>query len=651
MRYFASVALTLLLFCSLASSSFNFLYMTNGTIPADADAAIAYYSFSQPASLYLVGSQLYVADGGKSLVYILNASANLTRIKAIANPSSESYLNNPLYMDFDSSSGILYIAGGSSGNILLYTGQSSTVDKWNAGATNLQKAAGLALSSDTIYVTDAVRGQVVALSRTTKTFASTIIQSGGSDGLLSSPQDILFHDGKVYISDSGKGLVFVYDSNFTFLQTIGRGKGGVTLSSPRGMDFDDNRLYVADASLGSVIAFSLDGYPVDILNSSTKWGNLSYPEDVVVDNGILYVTDTQNRLVKAFSINKTGGDPSVLAMITDANASCASLRSMQSVAAKLNVSFTPVSNTDSSLESALQYYDSYAFSSASSIAQNVKSDCDSAKSALTQRVELKTKQVIQSSQSVVAPYRGAATTNASQVAQFDNKAAAASSALTSKNYPAAADIALALPSLANAIATGSEYKAVMEEEKKQNQSSAFLTAEITALTSQLSRLQEKSDAYRQGINLSGSRDLMALAQKSAESGDFASANHSLELVRLDITTYDADLAASAKEIDAAKSSLSIAEIEINASAGRSVLFAPDLKKERALLAQAMETVYSSPSSALQMASQAKAAAESKSRDSQALSLAVISVAVVLFFISLIAAGFFIYIFGKKKKGI
>ncbi len=647
-RYSASVALAFLLICPIAFPSFNFLFMTNGTVPSDTGG---YYSFSQPASLYLVGDRLYVADGGRGLVYALNASANLSRAKTIANPSSEAYLNNPMHMAFDAPSGILYIAGGSSGNILYYNGEGSTVDKWNAGSTNMQKAAGLAISNGLIYVTDAIRGQVVAISRATKSFSSTVVSPGGSDGQLSSPQDILFHDGKAYISDSGKGLVFVYDSNFTFLYTIGRGKGGVTLISPRGMDFYDNRLYVADASMASVIAFSPDGYPVDILNSSAAWGNLSYPEDVVAGNGILYVADTQNKLVKAFSINKTAGDSSVLAMIAGANASCASLLSMQSVAARLNVSSAPAAAQGAAIASAQQYYDDYAFSTASSLAQNAKSDCEAARSSLTQSVELRIKQIIQASQAAVAPYRQVSSTNASQVAQFDNKASASSSALASKNYAASSDLALALQPLANSIAAGSESKAAADEEKKQNQSTAFLASEITALTSQISRLQAKSDAYRQGINLSGSIDLVALAQKSAGSGDFAAANHSLDLARLEVASYEATLGASTQEIDAALTSLMISEIEFNASASRSMLFAPDLGKERALMAQAMETVYSSPSSAVQMASQAKAAAEAKSRDSQALSLAVISVAVVLFFIALISAGFLYHIMGKKKKGM
>ena len=648
MRYLASVALAFLLICPVAFPSFNFLFMANGTLTADSDN---YYAFSMPSSLCLVGDRLYMADGGKGMIYVLNASAGLARISAISNPSSDPYLNNPMHMEFEGSTGLLYIAGGTYGNVLTYSGQGSTVDKWNLGTTNMQKASSLAISNDTLYVTDAVRGQVVALSRTTKSFSRTIIQSGGSDGQLASPQDILFHDGKIYISDSGKGLVFVYDGNFTFLYAIGRGKGGVNLISPRGMDFDDNRLYVADSSMGSVIAFTLDGYPVDILNSSTAGGNLSYPEDVIADNGILYVADMQNKLVKAFSINKTVGDTSVLAMIAGANASCNSLRSMQSVATRLNVSFTPASAMDASISSAQQYYDSYAFSTASSLAQNAKSGCDSAKSALTQSVELKIKQAIQSSQALVAPYRAVSTTNASQVVQFDNKASAASSALASKNYAVSSDLALALPSLANAIVAGSESKAVADEEKKQSQSNAFLASEITVLTSKLSSLQEKSDYYRQGINLSGSRDLIALAQKSAGSGDFASANHSLELARLEIVSFEATLGASTKEIDTALSSLSVAQIEFNASASRSVLFVPDLGKERALMAQAIETVYSSPSSALQIASSAKAAAEAKSRDSQALSFAVISVVVVLFFIALMAAGFLVHIMGMKKKGL
>ncbi|MFA5929275.1 MAG: NHL repeat-containing protein [Candidatus Micrarchaeia archaeon] len=648
MRYLAFVALALLLLCPFASASFDFLYMTNGTNAADPDD---YYAFAQPSSLYLMGDILYVADGGNSLVYALNASDGLSRIKTASSPSSEPYLSNPMHMAFDSYSSLLYIAGGSSGNILYYTGQGSMVDKWNNGATNVQRASGLAFSNSTIYVTDASRGQLVAFSRTTKAFSSTILQSGGSDGQLTSPQDIIFQGGLVYISDSAKGLIFVYDRNFTFLYTMGRGKGGVSLASPRGMDFSDNRLYVADASLKSVVAFSLDGYPVDVLNSSTAGGNLSYPEDVVAANGTLYVADTQNRLVKAFSITKTGGDPVILQLISDANASCISLRTMQSVAARLNVSFTPDSVSDTLVSAARQYYDAFAFSSASSIAQNAKSSCTSAQSALTQSVELRVKYLIQSSQATVAPYRALPATNASYVVQFDNKAAAASSALASKNYAAATDLALSLPSLADSIVTGSESRAAVEEERKQNQSTALLASEMTSLSSRIAALQAKSDAYRQGINLSGSHGLLALAQKSADAGDFAAANHSLGLAGLEITAYEATLGASIKDIDAAIASLAISEIELNASAGRSMLFAPDLAKERALMAQARETVYSSPSSALQMASQAKAAAESKSRDSQALSLAAASVAVVLFFIALIAAGFLFHILGKKKQGM
>ncbi|MFA6214598.1 MAG: NHL repeat-containing protein [Candidatus Micrarchaeia archaeon] len=644
MRYPASAPLALLLLCQLAFPSFTFLYASSGNLTTDTDT---YYAFSQPSSLYLVGSRLYAADSGRGMIYALDTLSSLDRAKTIS--SADDYLNNPMHMDYDSPSGALYIAGGTTGNIIYYSGEGSSVDKWNPGTTNLQKASGIALSNDTVYIADGVRGQVVAYSRATKAYSRVVIQQGGSDGLLSSPNDILFHEGKLYVSDSSKGLVFVYDANFTFQYAIGRGKGGVNLVSPRGMDFDENRLYVADANAGQVVAFSLDGYPVDILNSSTEGGSLSYPEDVIADNGVLYVADTQNRQVKAFLINKTGGDPAVLAMIAEANATCAGMASIQSVASSLNVTFTPIAY-GASLSSAMQYYDAYAFSSASTIAGKAKADCADAQSSVSQGVELRIRQIVQSAQSQVAPYRNASATSASSLAQFDNKASAALFALTSKSYASAADIALSLPQLAGAIAAGSEEKAAQEEEKRQNQSSSLISAEITAVSSRLSRLQEKSDAYRQGINLSGSRDLIMLAQKNAQNGDFDSANRSLELALLEIATYETMVDASSKEIDAALSSLAIIEIEFNATASSPMLFAPDVSKERALLSQAKESVYSTPQAALQTAMQAKASAEAKSRDSQAISLAATGVIVVLALIGLIAAGFFIHIMGRKRKG-
>jgi len=648
MRYFAAFA-ALLLACALAFPSFSFLYYQNGSLPLDSST---YYMLSQPTALYMVGSRLYVADSGNGMLYIMNASANLTRIRTVSSSPADSLLTNPMHMEYEDSTGILYIAGGTTGNILYYNGQGSSVDKWNPSTTNLQKAAGVALTNDTIYVTDATRGQVLAFSRTTKAYSRIAVQNGGSDGLLSSPQDILLHDGRFYVSDAAKGMIFVYDSNFTFLNiTFGRGKGGVTLGSPRGMDFDDNRIYVADATHASVVAFSLDGYPVDVLNSSTLWGNLSYPEDVVVDNGVLYVADTNNRLIKAFQIVKGAGDPTVLAMISDANAACASLASAQAVAAKLNLSYVPLSYGDG-LASAQDYYDSYQFSYASTIAQKAKTDCSSSQSSLTQGIELKIRQLVQSSQAQVAPYRNASAASVPQLVQFDNKVSAVSFALTAKSYSSAADIALTLPSLASSIATGAQDKETADAEKAQNQSLAAANADITAVLSQISSLQAKSDLYHQGINLSVSQGQLALAQQSAQNGDFGAVNRSLELARAEIEAYSASLDSSAKEIDAALAGLAVSEIEFNATVSRTLLFAPDLGKEKALMLQAKESVYSSPALSLQMASQAKASAEAKSRDSQAISLAAASVAVVLFLIALIAVAVIIHLRGRKKhKGL
>jgi DNA-binding beta-propeller fold protein YncE len=645
MRYSAASAVILLL-CSYAFPGFSFLHFANGSASGDSDD---YYRFSQPSSLFISKGSLYASDTGKGMLHIMNISGNLSRIKAVNSPSGQPLLSNPMHMDFDLPSGVLYIAGGTSGDIITYSGVGSTVDRWNPTGTTLQKASGVVLFNDTIYVTDATRGLVLEYSRATKSYIRIVAQQGGSDGQLTSPQDIVYHNGKFYVSDSGKGLIFVYDRNFIFQNaTFGRGKGGVYLSSPRGMDFDGNRLYVADSGKDSVVAFSLDGYPVDILNSSTAWGNLSYPEDVVVDNGVLYVADTGNKLVKAFEIVEGQGNPEVEKMIAEAKLSCAGLQSLYSVAGRLNVTYTPLSS-DAEIASAQDYYDAYQFSSASSIAAKAKSDCESSQSSIVQGLDLKVKQLMSSSQAKVAPYRNFSSTNLTLLVQFDNKASAASFALSSKSYSAAADAALSLPSLADAIIFGSESKEAAEAEKKQNQSAAYAAAEITAVLGQLDRLQEKSDQYRQGINLTGVRTLVSLAKESAQKGDFDSANRSLELALVEMGTYQAALDAIAKEIDSAQQSISSLDLEFGAVSSKATLVAPDLAKERQMMAQAKEALYSSPQVAVQMASQAKASAEAKSRDAQAISLALVSVCVVMFFISLIALGFFLHLRGRRHR--
>ncbi len=267
MRFSMVFAAILLALCAVQFASFTFVNSFDGTNPQDPDNV---FRFSSPSGLVVGGGNLYVADSGKPALYVTNASNATYRAKIIWTQSAgDNSLVSPQRMIYEN--GVVYIADGTSANIKTYTGVGTQIDKWNT-ATNMEKAAGLALDKDNAYIADSMKKKVFIYPRSTRTYQKVAIESGGSDGELSVPADIEIYGDRYFVSDQDKGYVFVYDKNFSFLYTIGRGKGGVTLKTPKGIAAYQNRLYVADMSMNRVIVYTLDGYPVETLDSDTPEG-------------------------------------------------------------------------------------------------------------------------------------------------------------------------------------------------------------------------------------------------------------------------------------------------------------------------------------------------------------------------------------------
>lgn len=121
-------------------------------------------------------------------------------------------------------------------------------------------------------------------------------------GALSQPSRItVSRNDKVYVSDSDKGSVFVYDYYGNYISQIGRG----VLQRPAGLALDQNNfLYVADSGNDKVFVFdSVSGALVlEIGSSGDKYGAFHNPNDVAVYRNVLYVADTDNHRVQMFKI-------------------------------------------------------------------------------------------------------------------------------------------------------------------------------------------------------------------------------------------------------------------------------------------------------------------------------------------------------------
>ena len=638
MKLFA--LLSLLLILSAPFASFTYLGSFNGSVSSD---QTDYYQFSVPSGLFYQSGVLYVADGGKGSLYLYNASGN--RIKVITSQGGVP-LQNPTHMAYDS--GMLYIADGTSGNIMTYSGVGYNINNW-VQSSNLAKPVGLALDNSSLYIVDAVQKQVITYIRSSKFFKGIAITSGPSDGQLLAPADIALYGGKFYVSDTGKNAIYVYDSNFTYLSTIGIGRGGVTLSSPRGIKAYDGRLYVADFANARVVVFSLDGYPIDVLDASTQNANLSRPEDIAIGDGNLYVADSNDRTVKMFSINSTLGNDTVLQSINEANASLQSLLSMQEVADKLNVTYESVTAAQD-IAMALSDYQDYQFSPAASLAQTARAESDAASGVLGQDIRVAVLKIVKQSSDSVAAYRGSAVPGVSDLlSQFDGRVSDINLKLGQNFFGPAANSALMLPALAGQISSLVSGKQGEAASQQQNQTFASFSTDYSGLLARLNALNSKASAYRQTVDLSASENYLNQSLASAQSGDYSSANYSLAMARLEISSTELSLSSISQQIDASLANISSSESQFSELSDKGYLLPPDLAQERKAISDARENAYSSPQAAADSARAAVASAQTKSRDASSLSLAASAVLGIVLLIVVIAGAFYLHLRARKKR--
>jgi len=123
------------------------------------------------------------------------------------------------------------------------------------------------------------------------------------DYQLTSPIDIVVDDqGRIYVSDSVLGTVFVTNEDGDFLGKI----GGDILIRPTGLALDPERkrLYITDTLKGSVYVISLKNKKLimRIGKMGSNPGQFNRPTFLTVDReGNIYVSDSMNARIQIFS--------------------------------------------------------------------------------------------------------------------------------------------------------------------------------------------------------------------------------------------------------------------------------------------------------------------------------------------------------------
>jgi DNA-binding beta-propeller fold protein YncE len=193
------------------------------------------------------------------------------------------------------------------------------------------------------------RGHFGAEGGTERLKAALLGENGMSLERMAKPYGVTTDsEGRVYVSDTGLGSVWIFDPVKRQVRSIGT-SGSVTLATPSGLAIDDRgRLWVADARLNRIVAFDAGGTVVMTIGQKDEFraaggvafdpagkrlyiadarrhairvydtasgtflfefgrrgsapAELNFPTHLFIRHGRLYVSDTMNFRVQVFDL-------------------------------------------------------------------------------------------------------------------------------------------------------------------------------------------------------------------------------------------------------------------------------------------------------------------------------------------------------------
>lgn len=128
--------------------------------------------------------------------------------------------------------------------------------------------------------------------------------SVGDDNSLIRPQSGMVSGSRTYVTDVGRGAIFVFDRAVAELQIWSVADGNINFVSPIGIaPGAEQSLLVADSELKRIVRLSYDGKPLGSFGS----GQLLRPTGIARDatSGRIYVVDTHAHDIKVFDDHGT----------------------------------------------------------------------------------------------------------------------------------------------------------------------------------------------------------------------------------------------------------------------------------------------------------------------------------------------------------
>ncbi|MCO6455817.1 MAG: 6-bladed beta-propeller, partial [Pirellulaceae bacterium] len=261
--------------------------------------------FSTPTAVAVAGDQLYVSDGQRHVVHMLNLA---TRAYGVIAAADGQPLGWPV--DLALAEQTLFVADSQRAQVFAY-GLDGTYQR-TIGAGQLERPASVAVNPETgaLWVLDAKQNRVAVFDRD-----GQLVQEIGGRG--SDPGQFNFPAGLAVrppfgaaVADAMNFRVQVFDGAGVLLAAFGqKGDGAGDFALPRDVAFDrDGHLYVLDNQFENVQLFEIDGRLLMAFGQEgTGPGEFYLPSGITIDDrDRIWVADSYNRRVQVFQYLREG---------------------------------------------------------------------------------------------------------------------------------------------------------------------------------------------------------------------------------------------------------------------------------------------------------------------------------------------------------